>query len=211
MADHRTRGAQLRTPAPTLEPDDALLARLSSLAASGAPAPAGAAAPRMTWRVGLAAASVAAVLVGGTWLTGFADNGSPAPPATPPSGPTVLPSTTPDASPDEATTDAPDETVEESSSDSTFGSTGPGPGAGPSASGQSDDTSHGPDEDGPTSTPGVGQGHEPGDHATPDHQGQGPDDHAGDHPDEHAAQKADNAHQAAGEHPGGGAGGRPAR
>ena len=39
MPDHSMH-AQLRTPAPTLEPDDALLARLSSLAAAGAPPPA---------------------------------------------------------------------------------------------------------------------------------------------------------------------------
>jgi hypothetical protein len=65
-------------------PDDAFVARLSTLAAAGASAPQGKAVPIATWRVALAAASVAAVLVGIAWLTGLSPSGSsdPAPPPT---------------------------------------------------------------------------------------------------------------------------------
>src|SRR5689334_5563682 len=108
MPDQPFRESDLRTPAPTLEPDDIFVARLSALAAAGANAPRGAAAPVPTWRVGLAAASVAAVLVGVAWLAGLSpgDEPEPAPsPATTPTAPqetTTAPTTSIAASPDMA-------------------------------------------------------------------------------------------------------------
>ena len=60
---------ELRASVPTLEPDEAFLARLSELAAgSGASRPPAGAPSLPGWRVGLAAASVAAVVGGLAWL-----------------------------------------------------------------------------------------------------------------------------------------------
>jgi hypothetical protein len=208
MADHLTRGAQLRTPAPTLEPDEAFLARLSSLAAAGAPAPVGAAAPRVSWRVGLAAASVAAVLVGAAWLGGLGDTEVPAPPspATTPSGPTTLPSTTTDATSGESS-DSSGERGETSTSQIADPDS-EGAGSNPSGVPPGQDDPEG--DEGSHGTPGAGQGQDPGDQET-GHQGPGPDEHAGDHPDEHASELPDNADRAVGKHPAGGAGGRQPR
>jgi len=219
MPDHPTR-AQLRTPAPTLEPDDAFLARLSSLAAAGAPAPASAAAPRVTWRVGLAAASVAAVLVGVAWLSGLGttDSPDPLPPATP-GGRTPLPSTSLDGS----TGTSGDPSSETTSGDSTgpassrspdgsAGATSPGtrgPGSHPTGA-----TGAGEGASGEHDTPGSGESQDPGEQSS-GHPGQGPDEHAGDHPDEHASDhptgRPDDADRVIGEHAGDGAGGRQAR
>src|SRR5262245_7816827 len=79
----------LRASVPTLEPDDAFLARLSELAAgSGASRPPAGVPSLPGWRVGLAAASVAAVVGGGAWLaaavTGDDTETPPTPPATQP-------------------------------------------------------------------------------------------------------------------------------
>ncbi|HEY1116588.1 MAG TPA: hypothetical protein VGE43_02715, partial [Acidimicrobiales bacterium] len=122
MADHPTLSAQLRTPAPTLEPDDVLLARLSALAAAGAPAPASAAAPRVNWRVGLAAASVAAVVVGAAWAGGLGGTDAPDDPA---------PANTPTApGPSASTTGSPDATRSPGTSITSLpGGLPPGPGS----------------------------------------------------------------------------------
>ncbi|HEY0904316.1 MAG TPA: hypothetical protein VGE14_10550 [Marmoricola sp.] len=215
MADHPTLSAQLRTPAPTLEPDDILLARLSALAAAGAPAPASAAAPRVNWRVGLAAASVAAVVVGAAWLGGLGGTDTqndPAPADTPtapaPSrGTTDSPSTT--HSPSTSITSLPgglpagpgsvldpgtgtsDDQPPPQHSSGADGSGGPAtpegsPGQGDDDQGNDQGDSHGNDQgDSHGSDQGDDQGNGQGD----DHpgQGQGPDEHAGNHPDEHAS------------------------
>ena len=83
----------LRAPVPTLEPDDAFLARLSELAAgSGASRPPAGVPSLPGWRVGLAAASVAAVVGGGAWLA-TAVTGEDAPPP-PPRTPATQPQPT---------------------------------------------------------------------------------------------------------------------
>lgn len=207
MADHPTLSAQLRTPAPTLEPDDVLLARLSALAAAGAPAPASAAAPRVNWRVGLAAASVAAVVVGAAWVGGL---GGTEPRDEP--GPANTP-TAPGPSP--STTDSPDATRSPGTSITSLpGGLPAGPGSVLDPDAATSDHQPNPPTSGagdPASTAGPGeaegspgQGHDDqgddhpgqGDDQGDDHpgqsddhpgQGQGPDEHAGDHPDEHAS------------------------
>ena len=73
----------LRASVPTLEPDEAFLARLSELAAgSGASRPPAGVPSLPGWRVGLAAASVAAVVGGLAWLAA-AVTGDESPPPSP--------------------------------------------------------------------------------------------------------------------------------
>ena len=215
MADHPTLSAQLRTPAPTLEPDDVLLARLSALAAAGAPAPASAAAPRVNWRVGLAAASVAAVVVGAAWLGGLggADTPHDPAPADSPTAPGPSPSTSdsPDASrspstsitglpgglppgpgsvldPDAATSDHQPDPPASGAADPASPAS---PGGAASSPGQGDDQGDDQGNDqgnghGNGQSDDQGDGH-PGQGDGHPGQGQGPDEHAGDHPDEHAS------------------------
>lgn len=86
----------LRTPIPTLEPDDAFVAQLSARAAAGAPVEI-TARPVSTWRVGFAAAAVALVLVGVAWLAGLRPGGTDtAPPPGPVDSPTPSPTFVPD-------------------------------------------------------------------------------------------------------------------
>jgi hypothetical protein len=96
MSDQSPSLPDLRVPAPQLEPDDAFVAQLASLAAASATAP-----PRSTassWRIGLAAAAVAAVLGGGAWLSStLTGTDAPAPPTSPATRPAVTPA--PPASP----------------------------------------------------------------------------------------------------------------
>jgi hypothetical protein len=90
MADQPLRGSDLRSPVPTLEPDDAFVARLSALAAAGAPSSSVTRPPLPAWRVGLVAAAVAGVLVGVAWVAGLdpgSDSRPAPPPATNPTGP----------------------------------------------------------------------------------------------------------------------------
>jgi hypothetical protein len=176
MPDHLLRGTDLRAPVSTLEPDDALLARLSSLAAAGTADSTKAAPPRVTWRVGLAAASVAAVLVGIAWLSavGPADQPAPSPsPATTPAGPDRLSTTAPTTTPAPRTRRVPTTAA----GGDPGGSQGQPPGGGAPS-------------DGPDQQPGQAnsQGTGPGNVS-----GGGPDDHAGAHPNDHATQRADNA------------------
>ena len=81
----------MRASVPTLEPDDAFLARLSELAAGSGTSRPPAGVPSLPgWRVGLAAASVAAVVSGGAWLaTAVTGEDAPSPPSrTPATQPT---------------------------------------------------------------------------------------------------------------------------
>lgn len=175
MADQSPRRPDLRVPIPTLEPDDAFLARLSALAASGAPATEGPR-PIPTWRVVLAAASVAAVLIGVAWLSGLTptEEPVPAPPAT---------STTP-------TTDARTETVAAAPPDTPAGVP---VASGPTKPSASADHSSRPDRasgkakvrDRPRGTP-------PPRDRPEKSRGRGPNANAGDHPNEHATTKSDN-------------------
>jgi hypothetical protein len=170
MPDDPVRGSDLYTPAPTLEPDDVLVARLSSLAAARANASPPAAAPLATWRVGLAALSVAAVLVGIAWLTGLHPSGSPNP--------------------------APPPTTRPSAPDETSGSTAPSSGTSTSEPGRSPATvapsrvtsvPERPDHQGATGSA------EQGDDHVQEHThgpGNGPNEHAGNHPNEHATTKS---------------------
>jgi hypothetical protein len=194
MPDHPIRGSDLRTPAPTLEPDDAFVAQLSSLAAAGANAPQGEApAPPATWRVGLAAASVAAVLVGVAWLAGLDPTGSPdpaPPPATTPTAPE-------DTSSSAARSSDPDRAAEPASTSS------PALGAVPPNS-QSELPEHPgrPDQGAAEQVePANGSSKGNGPDASTGN-GTGPDQHAGDHPDEHATTKSNNASPRAGDKPG---------
>ena len=80
----------LRATVPTLEPDDAFLARLSELAAgSGTSRPPAGDPSQPGWRVGLAAASVAALVGGVAWIaTTVTGDESPPPPVDPVTQPT---------------------------------------------------------------------------------------------------------------------------
>ena len=102
MADQQIRSSHLRTPSPTLDPDEAFLARLSTLAAAGT-SPARLPTPPTTWRVALAAASVAIVMGGAAWATGLSpsEDSGPAPAVPWPPSPTKAPQTppTPDREP----------------------------------------------------------------------------------------------------------------
>jgi hypothetical protein len=181
MADQPLDSSPLRAAVPTLEPDEAFLARLSSLAAASTPVRESAAAPRTAWRVGLAAASVAAVLVGAAWLTGLGPSNGPDPspaPTTPASSP-ASPDSTQAASPTERP--RPTATSGPPSAPAGTGPAGPVPSAGA------------PDQPG-----GAGEGHHQNQNQN---QGNGPDEHAGDHPNEHATEKAGNANQHAHDHP----------
>ncbi len=76
---------ELRASVPTLEPDEAFLARLSELAAgSGASRPPAGDPSLPGWRVGLAAASVAAVVGGLAWLASSVSGDESPPPSPPP-------------------------------------------------------------------------------------------------------------------------------
>lgn len=200
MPDHPIRGSDLRTPAPTLEPDDVFVARLSALAAANAQQ--GGAAPLATWRVGLAAASVAAVLVGVAWLAGLDPSGSPNPaptPATTPTTPVETPTPdTPAPAPSRAT-------VVVDGTDPVFGAAPPDTEADlPEQPGRTDK--------GAAEQVDSGRGNGTGPGTTDSNgNGNGPDAHAGEHPNEHATTKSNNAHQHAGDKPGRGAGGRSDR
>ncbi|MCW2773793.1 MAG: hypothetical protein JWN91_2119 [Nocardioides sp.] len=207
MADQPARSSSLRAVVPTLEPDEAFLARLSSLAAAGAPVRESAAAPHATWRVGLVAASVAAVLVGAAWLTGLGSPDGPDPtpaPTTPASTPGSPDPTPTAAAPTERTrptaTSGPSSTT--SGPPSTPAGGGPGGTAPPTGQPNAPAGSGG----GPDQNPGQHQGNGQG-----NKQGNGPDEHAGDHPNQHATDKAGNAHEHGGSRPGHGAGGRQPR
>ncbi len=93
---------ELRASVPTLEPDEAFLARLSELAAgSGASRPPAGVPSLPGWRVGLAAASVVAVVGGLAWLAAaVSGDESPPPPVTPVTQPT-------DSGPSESDQDLP--------------------------------------------------------------------------------------------------------
>ncbi|GAA4372013.1 hypothetical protein [Nocardioides caricicola] len=178
----------LRTPTPTLEPDDAFVARLSALAAAGAPVATAPRSPITTWRVALAAAGVAAILVGVAWLAGLSPTGSPQPapgPATSPSAP-------------------------ESSASTERAPSSAEPGAGtsravdPSGTTFSETAAVDPPAAQPTGTPGrqptnlasgadsdPGQSGQSGQAGTAG-PGRGPNAHAGDHPNEHATTKSNN-------------------
>ena len=69
----------LRTEAPRLEPDEAFLQRLSQLAAASAPAAAGPRVARSGLAIGLAAASVTAVVGGVAWAGGVIGDSDPDP------------------------------------------------------------------------------------------------------------------------------------
>src|SRR6478672_6466620 len=90
MSDHTDASSELGVDIPTLEPDDAFVARLADLATRSAPAATigGRSVARGGWRVAVAAASVAGVVGGGAWLAA-AVTGSPAP--TPPAPPATHP------------------------------------------------------------------------------------------------------------------------
>ena len=91
MARSRHELPDMRASVPTLEPDDAFLARLSELAAGSGTSRPPAGVPSLPgWRVGLAAASVAAVVSGGAWLaTAVTGEDAPSPPSrTPATQPT---------------------------------------------------------------------------------------------------------------------------
>jgi hypothetical protein len=181
----------LRTPIPTLEPDDAFVARLSALAAASAAEPEVAGRPVGTWRVALAAAGVAAVLVGAAWLTGLGPTGSPQPapgPATTPSAPETPPpsvaptpgSPTPvDRSQRAPIAATPDRTPDPADPNTT----------GPDTTGQN--------TTGQGTTAGTGnQGQDT------DRRGRGPNEHAGDHPNEHATTTSNHGHPNPGDKPG---------
>lgn len=89
MARPDGRRPDLRVDVPTLEPDPALLARLSELAVgSGAGRPSAVTSWGHGWRAGLAAAAVATVIGGGAWLaTSTGGEG----PSTPPDAPATRP------------------------------------------------------------------------------------------------------------------------
>jgi hypothetical protein len=184
----------LRTPTPTLEPDDAFVARLSALAAAGAPVERHS--PLTTWRVALAAAGVAAILVGVAWLTGLSPSGSPQPapgPATTPSAPESA-----DAS---ATGPASSSTSQGTPAQPGF-EPGFGPGSAPigadptamhsttppvrvqdAPANQQDQQDQGqPSQPSPQGQGQQGSGKQAG--------SRGPDGHAGDHPDGHAIIKS---------------------
>ena len=196
MPDHPLRGADLRTPAPTLEPDDVFLARLSSLAAAGADVPWGAPAPLATWRVGLAAASVAAVLVGVAWLGGLDPSGSPNPaPATTPTAPVETPTAA-------GRTPGPGRGTDPvGASVPAFGATPPATQADPADRAGRPDRGAAEQVD-PVN--GNGNGESQG-------AGTGPDEHAGDHPNKHATTKSNRGRPHIGSQAGRGVGGRPDR
>lgn len=93
MARHERELPDLRASVPTLEPDDAFLARLAELATGSGTSRPPAGVPSLPgWRVGLAAVSVAAIVGGAAWvataLTGDEAPSPPSPsPATQPSDP----------------------------------------------------------------------------------------------------------------------------
>lgn len=206
----------LRTPIPTLEPDDAFVARLSALAAAGAPVAATPRSPIATWRVAFAAAGVAAILVGVAWLAGLSPTGSPQPapgPATSPSAP---------ESTDGSGATAPGASTTRTEPD---GVDSPLFGAAPPASATATHTPASPTrsqepgkkpgkqqgQQGPGQVQGQGQGQQgPGQQGQGQGQGQGqqgqgqgqqspprgPNAHAGDHPNEHATTKSNNGNPA---------------
>ena len=165
----------LRGDVPTLEPDEAFLARLSELAAgSGASRPP-AGAPSLTgWRVGLAAACTAAV-VGGVAVLAAVIGGDevPTPPVTPATHPT-------DPDPNGTDTDVPtgrsdsdaghDGTTEQGGSAETGGATGGSVGSAPGGGSGSDAGDH--DQDDPGEDAGQGsQNLDPDNQGSQDNQG----------------------------------------
>ena len=185
MADHPIRGSDLRVVVPTLEPDEAFLGSLSLLAAAGGATPPTGRPPRSGWWVGLAAASVAAVLLVIAWLGGLGSSVTPDPTPAPASEP---------ARPDASRTAAP---------------THPGRGIGPR--GHTSTAGPGAPSSGTGAIPGTDRSarslsravgpEATGDRASSDgrspyrsgERGHGPDEHAGDHPDAHASQKSNSA------------------
>lgn len=200
----------LRTPIPTLEPDDAFVARLSALAAAGAPVERRS--PLATWRVALAAAGVAAILVGVAWLAGLNPTGSPQPAPGPATTPSAPESTNPSAT----------RSPSSSAPDSTLFEPGSAPvGSGPTATGDTDTAVPPTRGEGAQGNPGhQGNQANPGNQGNPNpqnpqnpqnqqgqqgQQGQGgsrgPNENAGDHPNEHAITKSNNGHPPDGDRP----------
>lgn len=153
----------LRTPISTLEPDDAFVARLSALAAAGAPT-ARPRSPVTGWRVALAAAAVAAVLVGVAWLAGLSPTGSPEPAPPPATSPSTPQSTHTSTALQPSATRARD--PQHTSSGTTSPPVAPPP-ARPSGASK------------PPAAPATKKKN-------------GPNEHAGDHPNAHATTKSDN-------------------
>jgi hypothetical protein len=171
----------LRTPSPTLEPDDAFVARLSALAAAGAPAERRS--PVTTWRVALVAAGVAAVLVGVAWLTGLSTNGSPEPAPGPATRPSAPASTDPSAGRSPNTSTSHSAPAQPGSAPIGVGSTATGGTHTPAPPTRGQDAPDNQDQlQQPQSAPGEQAG------------SSGPDQHAGDHPNEHATTKHPNEH-----------------
>lgn len=81
MTNGESGHTDLRAQVPTLEPDEVFLARLSALAAGSVARPPAGARPRPGWRIGLVAASVAAVVAGVALLVGVLSGGQPTSPA----------------------------------------------------------------------------------------------------------------------------------
>lgn len=218
----------LRTPIPTLEPDDAFVARLSALAAASAPTPEVVHRPVPTWRVALAAASVAAVLVGVAWVAGLDPTGSPNPapqPAISPSAPENSAQAAPEPGvrttpePPGAFAAAPPATPVTTTSHPAGTDPGRGQGASALGTGGNQDGAAGngnAGENANENAAGNASGNENASGNGPQNEtaqdrGRGPNAKAGDHPNEHATTKSNQGHQQETGKPGRGKGGRSGR